>query len=342
MSCFTTGSIPTPPPSNSPQRSWFEMPLPDQRYEWAHDRTDANRSLHAHSPNTPMIYSSHGLGLGGLPVATSQAFLESGVIAEQPEIALDSPWSSQYSFAQAPMSHPQPIKSVPTWPESSCNPLSTLMPAALWDVPQPALPQRGLYEASPIFRQYSPGEYHSAISTPYARSDSVLPSASSPQIKIEGVASPSVASTGHSSDHVSPDHPLIIQREDLRSTPIHSVEERTETLLMPSPHFDDSDPYAHSGRPVRRRAFSSADVLEDRKKRSYTKPGDAKCSCEQCGKLFQRTYNLKAHLETHDPHRVQPHTCAFEKCNKRFVRRTDLLRHQQSVSLQRLSIAARH
>lgn len=332
MSCYTTGCMPTPPFSDSPQPSWLGPSSSDQQCEWMDARADSNHNLHSHPPSTPMIYSSHGLGLAGLP-ETSSAYLDTKFAVDQSDFTLCFPWSSQYSFAEAPISHPQPIRSVQTWPEGSCNPLSTLMPGALWDIPQPAPPQRPLWEASPVFRHYSPGEHNSAISTPYARSDSVLPSADSPQIKVEQVATPGSASTGRSSEYTSREQQLAMRPEDLMSPPTYSVEDRIESLLMPSPHFHESFTHAHNGRPVRRRAFSSEDISEDRKKRSYTKPSDAKCSCDQCGKLFQRTYNLKAHLETHDPHRVQPHTCAFENCNKRFVRRTDLLRHQQSVSL---------
>jgi hypothetical protein len=333
MSCYSTGCIPTPPSSNSPRHSLFEMSLPDQQDEWIDPNIGTNDHIHTHPPSTPMTFSHHGLGLGGLPATTSQAFLESQLVTDQPDITVSSPWLSQYSFAQTPISHPQPIRSIQTWPESGCNDTcSTLMPTTLWDTPQPYPAQGPLCPASPAFRQYSPGEYHSGISTPYARSDSVLPSAHSPHIKIEEIATPGSGSVGITSQYSSPDRPLVVRPEDLMAAPSYSIEEKIESLLAPSPLLNESFAYPSSVRPVRRRAYSSADILEDKKKRGYTKPGDARCSCDQCGKLFQRTYNLKAHMETHDPHRAQPHTCGFEGCEKRFVRRTDLLRHQQSVS----------
>lgn len=55
------------------------------------------------------------------------------------------------------------------------------------------------------------------------------------------------------------------------------------------------------------------------------------CSVQGCGKLFSRSYNYKAHLETHDDQREYPFPCQMAGCNKKFVRRTDLQRHHQSV-----------
>lgn len=55
------------------------------------------------------------------------------------------------------------------------------------------------------------------------------------------------------------------------------------------------------------------------------------CRVEGCGKLFSRSYNYKAHLETHDDQREYPFPCAVSGCGRRFVRKTDLSRHHQSV-----------
>jgi hypothetical protein len=71
---------------------------------------------------------------------------------------------------------------------------------------------------------------------------------------------------------------------------------------------------------------------EQRGKRHKTTPEEANHECPICGKLFGRTYNFKAHMETHDPSRNIPNECQVEDCGKRFVRKTDLKRHQESVS----------
>lgn len=71
--------------------------------------------------------------------------------------------------------------------------------------------------------------------------------------------------------------------------------------------------------------------LRTRKRRRLTTAAEANHTCEVCGKLFGRSYNYKAHLETHDPGRVYAHPCLEENCDKKFVRKTDLTRHHHSV-----------
>lgn len=70
-----------------------------------------------------------------------------------------------------------------------------------------------------------------------------------------------------------------------------------------------------------------------RPQRRLTSKEDAnfQCAIRGCGKLFSRSYNYKAHMETHDTGRVYPFPCPIEDCNKQFVRKTDLQRHHQSV-----------
>lgn len=61
------------------------------------------------------------------------------------------------------------------------------------------------------------------------------------------------------------------------------------------------------------------------------------CPVKGCGKLFSRSYNFKAHKETHDEKREYPFPCPVGECNKRFVRKTDLQRHHQSVHMKERS-----
>lgn len=61
------------------------------------------------------------------------------------------------------------------------------------------------------------------------------------------------------------------------------------------------------------------------------------CPVNGCGKLFSRSYNFKAHKETHDEKREYPFPCAVGDCIKKFVRKTDLQRHHQSVHMKERS-----
>jgi hypothetical protein len=58
------------------------------------------------------------------------------------------------------------------------------------------------------------------------------------------------------------------------------------------------------------------------------------CEVKGCGKLFSRSYNYKAHLETHDENREYPFPCTVPGCTKKFVRKTDLQRHNGSVHMK--------
>ncbi|KAI9356474.1 hypothetical protein DFJ73DRAFT_640994 [Zopfochytrium polystomum] len=49
------------------------------------------------------------------------------------------------------------------------------------------------------------------------------------------------------------------------------------------------------------------------------------CPHPGCPRSFSRAYNLKTHVEIHDPHRDRPFVC--DHCQKRFARVHDLVRH---------------
>lgn len=89
-----------------------------------------------------------------------------------------------------------------------------------------------------------------------------------------------------------------------------------------------------------RSKFDAAPVLPSvnriKKKRQRTTPEEATHECRVCGKLFKRSYNWKSHMETHNPERKYPHPCTAmvgnTPCTKKFQRKTDLDRHNDSVS----------
>ncbi|KAK4544971.1 hypothetical protein LTR36_003876 [Oleoguttula mirabilis] len=219
-----------------------------------------------------------------------------------------------------------------------------MLPDALWDPLQQPSSSTVAYDASPSLSSYSTSSRPSATSSPYARSEGYLRTVGSPKIKLEDLQDPSTPRVHLFSEGAPLDLSAHVDHGDPFSHHSHPLEERAQSgwLTASDSHvdtdFEDIKPSLRSHRPAYRKAFSSNDVyeelLEDRQKRGFTKPENANCQCDQCGKLFQRSYNLKAHMDTHDPHRNQPHTCQTPGCDKRFVRRTDLLRHEQSVHLK--------
>ena len=76
--------------------------------------------------------------------------------------------------------------------------------------------------------------------------------------------------------------------------------------------------------------------LATERKRQRINPEEATHECRICGKLFKRSYNWKSHLETHNPNRRYPYSCTAvvhsQLCTKRFQRKTDLDRHNETVS----------
>jgi len=106
---------------------------------------------------------------------------------------------------------------------------------------------------------------------------------------------------------------------------------------LPIPPYDRrSESHEQSpGRAIDRRRTPST-IARTRGVRKLTTKEDAnfQCNVKGCGKLFGRSYNYKAHMETHDASREYPFPCPLKDCNKKFVRKTDLQRHHQSVHMK--------
>jgi hypothetical protein len=94
--------------------------------------------------------------------------------------------------------------------------------------------------------------------------------------------------------------------------------------------------YLEDGPDASKQRRISTDATRSRQPRKLTTKEEAnfQCQVKGCGKLFGRSYNYKAHLETHDAGRVYPFPCPVEDCSRRFVRKTDLQRHNQSVHMK--------
>jgi len=143
-------------------------------------------------------------------------------------------------------------------------------------------------------------------------------------------------------ENASSEPPVLVNPGDLVTQPQPDYHDHRAYSTSPSfkaeMDFEENDTRysVNSHRQVQQRSCSSDEDESSVPRRRFTKPENASCACDHCGKLFQRSYNLKAHLETHDPHRSHPHDCPYPECDKRFVRRTDLLRHEQSVRTLRV------
>jgi hypothetical protein len=116
-----------------------------------------------------------------------------------------------------------------------------------------------------------------------------------------------------------------------------NVQDLPSISSLPIPPYDrrsESQERAQSSSQSQRRGPST--IARTRSPRKLTTKEDAnfQCHVKGCGKLFGRSYNFKAHMETHDTSREYPFPCPLKDCNKKFVRKTDLQRHHQSVHMK--------
>lgn len=102
--------------------------------------------------------------------------------------------------------------------------------------------------------------------------------------------------------------------------------------FYPAPASDSSSAYAPDAR--RQARLSPRTRLGKTRKVTTKDEANFQCEVKGCGKYFSRSYNYKAHMETHDDKRAYPFPCLVGDCNKRFVRKTDLQRHHQSVHMK--------
>lgn len=88
-------------------------------------------------------------------------------------------------------------------------------------------------------------------------------------------------------------------------------------------------------RPKRRNVSGNSEHPRRAPRKLTTKEeANFQCDVRGCGKFFSRSYNFKAHMETHRERREYPFPCRHDDCKKKFVRKTDLQRHHQSVHMK--------
>jgi len=337
--------FPTPDPerlriamNQQPRCSFVQAPTypiePFRNHPWpvngnsSHEGTlQTPTALHWSAQDTPH------LGFMTLPTATLPEHVYQDALMAAEPLNMQCPWPSEFVRSAHP-AVPQTNSMEKAPAADGFDLLSTILPnETMWTSPEQIhAPSAMAHELSPSLSSYSTQSQFSMVSSSYEVIDDYVVSASEPRIKVEKPFDKKLTSCLVSPGPALFEHSLPASPESSSDIEVRSVKDRKASRSRPSgacPHSEIEFIKAEPSSPSSTKP--SFDLLEERRKREFTKQENANCACKKCGKLFQRTYNLKAHMETHDPNRSQPHSCLYHGCDKKFVRRTDLLRHEHSV-----------
>lgn len=277
---------------------------------------------------TSSFEQPHGLGLHYAPASFAPGY--SGSVTFSQPASTSFTWPADFTPTQTPFVSPGQLRRDSCG--DNCDPPATVQPSQLWDLFQHTAALSTVRDPSAERSEYSTSSFQSAASSPIVRSDCYgIAAGRSPLVKIESEQAVSDSSLFHGIPALQ--EPSPVRSRDF-AVPQAAASDRYVSPGFQSTLSDGAD-LKPSLQPDYRRAHSAADTEEiryqGRRKRSLTGPENASCSCEVCGKFFQRCYNLRAHMETHDANRSMPNKCKYPGCGKRFVRRTDLMRHNESV-----------
>jgi hypothetical protein len=323
----------------SPHTECYRTSPSPRPLENSHTESDANpdnyRAARGASWHAPI---PHGLGLITLPVTTESSYVTTTTL--DPFTNDDScnslGWPSEFSSSAPPTCQPVPLRK-DSWSDQSCNPLSTILPAGLWDYLRPTSSSIGGYDTSPGRSDYTRSSHPSAVSSPYAHSEIYVPAVDSPKIKIES-DHPIPQIHFSAEDAYGDQRDQLAAANEAMKVDETSIEERVRTRLSSYSSSDIGDCKTQDSQIVFRRAnsleafHSPTKTQRPRQKRRRTKLENANFYCDLCARPFQRAFNLRSHnLNVHNPNRTKPHVCEYDGCTHKFSRKTDLIRHVGSV-----------
>lgn len=113
--------------------------------------------------------------------------------------------------------------------------------------------------------------------------------------------------------------------------------ERTQLWDASSPSASSQDSSFGPQRRARRPQEPDASVA------SYAIPaGPRMYKCDKCPLVFDRAYNLREHLKTHDPNCVKEFECPLNHCPHASHRRADMHRHIKNVHIKKEALTPDH
>lgn len=204
-----------------------------------------------------------------------------------------------------------------------------------------ALPYPPLSDSSPA----SPGLRPEDISSEYGQG---LEGSQYPSASLASTSYPAGMGSGHSLPHLGPPpaaHPNTEYAREAALAPWDRPEQREGE---PEQLYPGAGIQSPALLPVRQEARTVSLVSERERPRQAPRKLTTKeeanfqCDVKGCGKFFSRSYNFKAHMETHRERREYPFPCLIGDCTKKFVRKTDLQRHHQSVHMKERNHGCEH
>ena len=316
--------------------------------------------LHHHQHRRQLQHQSAGHGLGLMDCSLPYAL--HGVVGGAPASPAPSlPWSHSTFHGQLQPATPEACHSRSSIAYDYMPAFQPSSPAATSAGSPFPLTSTCLPEASPSPKGFGAQSHRSSLSSDVDTSGYSSPHESDPSFGSHPILAGSQDWLAHDIGDLS-----------LQASLSHEARDRLEALLpstspstafeqvvddvggsSPAPH-DRPRPHTYEGasfpsagrlspapsshdgrRPSATRIqfpLSGSAARSPRKRRQLTSKAEANHECEICHKFFERRYNYRAHMATHDPDRAHPHKCEFEWCDRKFVRKTDLMRHHQSVS----------
>lgn len=274
----------------------------------------------------PSTETTHGLGLMFSPLAIDQTYDTAPQTSRHDQVSY---WSSDWTAAQVPSTSSVLHRLDPS--SGSCNPVYTVL-STTWDSPCPKSDAL-MHEESSSISSYSTSSNPSAVSSPYVRPGTIVRGTESPAVKVEYVSPQYDALVHYRHVHTTPEQSLLVNPSDLVARPAS-----TETgyapieYASPLPNVGDEKPVLQSQHQYYLPEGPPRALFADGPRRALTKRENGKWFCGLCKAPFQRQYNLKAHMATHDKHRERPAVCGYAGCPHAFTRRADLVRHTESVS----------
>jgi len=274
---------------------------------------------------------------------------------DQSALTTNQSWrTANNQYRDASISHPPTTNFLPAeydpfapYTPTTTSYSSSLHPSALVDVvnhPTQSLAsettsQRSSFSSAPLSEVITQaGSVHSYTPrikteepTEFSIGDNNLV-LSPPQFSQGYMTATPVYAEGLASSYYNDQAPIAWPKLDYTTLELPSISS------LPIPQYDrriegrESMDLASAG-PQRKMSTS---IARTRQPRRLTTKEEAnfQCTVKGCGKLFGRSYNYKAHMETHDAGREYPFPCIQPDCEKRFVRKTDLQRHHQSVHMK--------